>query len=255
MSSLDNFRGAGKVATPGILQVAPRPGGVSKTPGMSPILLFDIDGTLVRTGGAGKRAVETALIEHFGVREIRDEVPYSGRTDQAILRDVLRVHGVPDHDDNVRAFGDAYLDRLANCLTALGGETCPGIRELLGKVSHHPLGLLTGNVERGARIKLEHFDLWHHFRFGGYGDMHQDRDDVARAALRAVRQVFPAVSPADIWIIGDTPLDVQCARAIGAQAVAVATGWTSIEDLAATGADLVLETLADFSKLPAEWFS
>ncbi|CAN5522594.1 HAD family hydrolase [soil metagenome] len=221
---------------------------------MTPVLLFDIDGTLVRTGGAGKRAVETALMEQFGVAEIRDKVPYSGRTDKAILRDVLAVHDVDTSDDNVQAFSLAYLARLPQALKDLGGQPCPGIVELIPRLKHLPLGLLTGNVERGARTKLEHFDLWKHFSFGGYGDHHHDRDDVARMALAAARAQVGNIGPGSVWVIGDTPLDVKCAKAIGARSVAVATGWNSYEELSETGADLVLETLEDFSKLPSSWF-
>jgi phosphoglycolate phosphatase-like HAD superfamily hydrolase len=222
---------------------------------MQCVLLFDIDGTLVRTGGAGKRAVETALMEHFGVTALRDEVAYSGRTDPAILRDVLAVHGLEPTAENIHHFGEQYLTRLPTALKALGGEVCPGVREMLLRIKHKPLGLLTGNVERGARMKLSHFDLWHHFQFGGYGDGVTDRDDVARTALANCRTHHPQVAAKDVWVIGDTPLDVSCARAIGARSVAVATGWHSLAELKATHADLVLETLEDTARLPSEWFA
>src|SRR5207244_12540507 len=107
----------------------------------------------------------------------------------------------------------------------------------------------------GARHKLRHFGLSDYFRFGGFGDIHTDRDDVARAALAAIQTHVGPVRGTDIWVIGDTPLDVQCARAIGAKAVAVATGWDSLEILRATNADLVLESLADFTRLPKNWFA
>src|SRR5262249_58386565 len=107
-------------------------------------------------------------------------------------------------------------------------------------------GLLTGNWRRGACIKLDHFGLFHHFEFGGYGDHHLDRDDVAREAWAEVRARFPQLAGAErVWVIGDTPLDVQCARAIGARAVAVATGWHSGTELAACAPDLLLDDLSD----------
>ncbi len=218
------------------------------------VLLFDIDGTLVRTGGAGKAAVEAALVEHFGLSVIRDEVSYSGRTDVAILGEILTLHGLDATTANIAAFADAYLERLPARLVELGGQLCPGIRELLPRLSHLPLGLLTGNTLRGARHKLEHFKLWEFFHFGGYGDHHTDRDDVARLALADARKHMPNLQAADIWVIGDTPLDVKCAKAIGARSLAVGTGWHPMEELHATGADLVLETLEDFSELPPEWF-
>src|SRR5207248_2087626 len=107
-------------------------------------------------------------------------------------------------------------------------------------------GLLTGNTRAGAQRKLAHFGLWDYFPFGGFGDDHLDRDDVARMALaEAESHLGAAVDPASVWVIGDTPLDVRCAKAVGANAVAVATGWHALEELHATGADLVLEHLAD----------
>lgn len=111
------------------------------------------------------------------------------------------------------------------------------------------LGLLTGNVRRGAELKLGHFDLWHYFPAGGFGDAHEDRDDVARSALAAVG----ATADDEVWVIGDTPLDVRCARAVGARVVAVATGWHPLDELAGCRADLALADLGDFRRLPAAW--
>ncbi|QEL13657.1 HAD family hydrolase [Limnoglobus roseus] len=221
-----------------------------------PTLLFDIDGTLIRTGGAGKHAMEAALRTAFGVSHIRDEVPYSGRTDPAIGRDLLRVHGVDPTAENFAKLSTAYLGHLQPSLHANGGEVLPGVTDLLihlhGKKRR--MGLLTGNVRAGARHKLSHFGLWDYFAFGGFGDVHHDRDDVARAALTALKDHSPDYKPADVWVIGDTPLDVKCARAIGAKVVAVATGWHSLDELAASEADLTLADLSDFQKLPSHWF-
>src|SRR5947209_15845112 len=125
----------------------------------------------------------------------------------------------------------------------------PGIVELLrtlaGRDDVH-VGLLTGNLRDGAQAKLGHFGLFEHFAFGGFGDRHFDRDDVAREALAEVRQCVGPLCTADrIWVIGDTPLDVRCARAIGARAVAVATGLHTCADLAPTQPDLLLADLSD----------
>jgi phosphoglycolate phosphatase-like HAD superfamily hydrolase len=222
-----------------------------------PIILFDIDGTLVRTGGAGKAAMEAALGAAFGVTELRDEVAYSGRTDVAIGRDLLRVHGIDPTPENQLALREAYLAHLPDSLTSRGGTVCPGVPELLAAVAGKPgvvLGLLTGNVRRGAMHKLGHFGLWDHFACGGFGDDHTDRDDVARAAVAAVRaHLGRDVDPADVWVIGDTPLDVSCARAIGARAVAVATGWHPADELAGHNPDLLFDDLSDHSRLLAVW--
>jgi phosphoglycolate phosphatase-like HAD superfamily hydrolase len=222
-----------------------------------PIILFDIDGTLVRTGGAGKAAMESALVEAFGVTELRDGVPYSGRTDVAIGRDLLRAHGIDPTPENQRKLRDAYLANLPNSLRTKGGTVCPGIPELLAAVAGRPgvvLGLLTGNVRQGAQVKLGHFGLWDFFACGGFGDEHHDRDDVARSALACVREhVGRPVDPSEVWVIGDTPLDVSCARAIGANAVAVATGWHPLEELAGHKPDFVFSDLSDHAHLLTAW--
>ena len=220
-----------------------------------PVILFDIDGTLIRSGGSGKVAMETAMRSAFGLDEVNDNVPYSGRTDQAIAGDLLRENGIAATDANMRALRAAYLDALPGSLRDLGGTVCAGIPEILRELAPRPdvlLGLLTGNAREGARLKLTHFGLWDHFAVGGYGDTHLDRDDVARDALRHVHEHLGRRVPLEeVWVIGDTPLDVRCARAIGARAVAVATGWHAIEELHATDADHVM---ADFSD-PAELLS
>lgn len=220
-----------------------------------PTLLFDIDGTLIRTGGAGKHAMEAALRTAFRVDRIRDEVPYSGRTDPAIGRDLLRVHDIEPTAANYERLREAYLAHLRPSLHANGGEVLPGVAELLKHLhGKRRMGLLTGNVRAGAMHKLSHFGLWDYFPFGGFGDVHHDRDDVARSALAALKEHSPDYRPADVWVIGDTPLDVRCARAIGAKVVAVATGWHSLDELHASEPDLALADLGDFGQLPAAWF-
>jgi phosphoglycolate phosphatase-like HAD superfamily hydrolase len=212
------------------------------------VCLFDIDGTLLNSGGAGKAAIEAALVEEFEVT-LSVQVPYSGRTDRAIGRDLLRLHGVEPTPANWQRLVRGYLSRLPASLTANRGTVCRGIPALLEALAARDrvaVGLLTGNIREGARLKLGHFSLFHHFAFGGFGDEHFERDDVAREALAAVRaHVHHEHSPDRIWVIGDTPLDVQCARAIGARAVAVATGWHSVDQLRAAQPDLLLTDLSD----------
>lgn len=210
--------------------------------------LFDIDGTLLASGGAGKAALESAFTKEFGV-ELRVQVPYSGRTDRAIMRDLFRLHDIAETAENLEKLLAGYLNRLPESLRRHNGRVLPGIEALLGELRQAPhvrVGLLTGNVRAGARAKLGHFGLYEHFAFGGFGDRHFDRDDVAREALAEVRQcVGPHCTADRIWVIGDTPLDVQCARAIGARAVAVATGLHSCDELAPTRPDLLLADLSD----------
>jgi phosphoglycolate phosphatase len=221
------------------------------------VLLFDIDGTLIRSGGAGKAAMEDALRDEFGVAEVLDRVPYSGRTDPSIARDLLAVHGLEPSPANVLRLRAAYLKHLPGALKRIAGVVLPGVRELLDRLRASKsvaVGLLTGNVRDGARVKLSHYGLWDYFPFGGFADEFHDRDDVARGALVEVaRHLRREIHPERIWVIGDTPLDVKCARAIGAKAVAVATGWHSLDELTASRADLVLPDLGRHEHLPREW--
>ena len=220
------------------------------------ICLFDIDGTLLASGGAGKAALESAFTEEFAT-PIRHHVAYSGRTDRSIMRELFREHGMDDSDANVAKLLDGYLRRLPTTLKTHKGRVLPGVPELLAWMrasGRFQIGLLTGNVRAGAEKKLGFFELFHHFEFGGFGDRHFDRDDVAREALDVVRaRCGPDVRCDRIWVIGDTPLDVQCARAIGARVIAVATGMHTVEELAPTKPDLLLADLSDLASVQAAW--
>jgi phosphoglycolate phosphatase-like HAD superfamily hydrolase len=147
----------------------------------------------------------------------------------------------------------SYLARLPECLHARPGQVMPGIAELLDHLNRMDdllIGLLTGNVRDGARLKLHHYGLFDYFRCGGFGDLHFERDHVAHEALTNVqRHLGGPVQPDRVWVIGDTPLDVQCARAIGARVAAVASGWHSLDELAAAGPDLLFADLADATPL------
>jgi phosphoglycolate phosphatase-like HAD superfamily hydrolase len=217
------------------------------------VCLFDIDGTLIKTGGAGKAALEGALTRVFGIAPATEELSYSGRTDRAIIRDLFALHGVPDTAANCQRLTTAYLERLPGCLQLGTGRVLPGIAELLEQLNGRAdvlIGLLTGNLRAGARAKLGHFGLFDYFVCGGYGDVHLDRDDVAREALAEVRQRLNGTLVLDrVWVIGDTPLDVRCARAVGARVAAVATGWHSTEELAAHQPDLLMADLSDATEL------
>lgn len=221
------------------------------------ILFFDIDGTLIRSGGAGMAAMRQALAQEFGLTQVREDISFSGRTDPSIGFDLLRHHDLDVTEANRVRLEDAYLALLPEMLTRAGGLVLPGIERLLAGLAerdHLALGLLTGNVRRGAEVKLTHFKLWDYFRFGGFGDGFHDRDDVARSAMvEAERFLGRRPDPNDVWVIGDTPLDVRCARAIGAKAVAVATGWHSVEELAASEPDCVLSDFTQAPELLAAW--
>jgi phosphoglycolate phosphatase-like HAD superfamily hydrolase len=213
---------------------------------MRHVCLFDIDGTLVRTDGAGMAALAAALRDEFGVTSVAD-VPTSGRTDRGIVCDVFGRHEIPHTAANWRRFCSAYVERLPASLAERRGAVLPGVADLLERLVERAdvaVGLLTGNLVEGARVKLGHFGLDHFFAFGAYGDEHLDRDDVAREALRLVQRQFESrVATTDIWVIGDTPLDVKCARAIGARCIAVTTGFYGREELEAARPDLLLGSL------------
>jgi len=180
-------------------------------------------------------------------------VSLSGRTDKAIVGEVFALHLIPEDRENWQHLVRGYLKRLPSCLERGNGRVLPGIVALLRSLSGRDdvlVGLLTGNVRAGARVKLGHFGLDEYFAFGGFGDLHLDRDDVAREALAEVQQRLNGfLVPERVWVIGDTPLDVRCARAIGARAAAVATGWHSVDELAAHDPDLLLCDLSDATEV------
>jgi len=212
------------------------------------VLLFDIDGTLLSSGGAGKSAMEAALCSAFGVSLQPVRVPFAGRTDRAIAQDLFRVHGVPFADDTFQRFVSAYLELLPEHLHRVTGRVLPGISALLEELRRRgdvALGLLTGNLRHGARLKLGHYAIGHYFAFGGFGDLHHDRDEVAREAVGAAQaHLGRGLVMERVWVVGDTPLDVRCARAIGARVAAVATGLHSLDELRAAGPDLLFGNLA-----------
>lgn len=239
------------------------------------LLLFDVDGTLVLTGGAAVRAMNDAFESVFGVPRAFDHVPMPGRTDGAILADAftravpqsqiladaLSAAGVRPVDGEIARYKAEYFRRFAEEIhrpvpvdEARPSRhrfkgVLPGVRELLAALEPRPdvfLGLLTGNYEQGARIKLEYFDLWRFFRCGAYGDDSLDRHALVPIAVARSREAgCPDVPPHDVVIIGDTPLDVACARDAGVGCLAVATGGFSVDALRAAGADTVFESLED----------
>jgi phosphoglycolate phosphatase len=210
------------------------------------VLLFDIDGTLINAGGAGQSAMEQAVAREFGETRAVDGIHTAGRTDRAIGRDLFDYYSIPATDANWSRYLQTYFSLLPGSLNQCPGAILPGVAALMEQLSHHDevfLGLLTGNFAVGARLKLEHYGLYHHFRTGGFGDLHLHRDDVARDALAAVKEQLPGVAAEQIWVIGDTPADVQCGRAIGANVVAVATGIFTSSQLAEHRPDILLEDL------------
>lgn len=219
------------------------------------VLLFDIDGTLVLTGGAGGRAMTRAFEELYGVGNAFEGVPFNGRTDAWILSRAAAAHGIDD--EAIARFKPLYLDYLAEELHRPGPRkgVMPGVGPLLDELSRRDdvyLALLTGNFERGACLKLEYFDLWRYFTCGAFGDTTHDRNGLLAQALARIEVCGgPQVAPADVVIIGDTPLDVGVAIAGGARSMAVATGSHTTDELRASGADVVFQDLSDLEAVLA----
>lgn len=217
------------------------------------VLLFDIDGTLINTGGSGLESLRLAFSDVFGSPPPA-HIPTCGRTDRGIARDLFRARQVEDSQENWDRFRDAYLRHLRQQLPQRPGQVLPGVTDLLGRLAGRPdvaLGLLTGNVAEGARLKLQHYGLDQHFAFGGYGERFPERNAVAEEALSAARRALNgAVCLNRTWVIGDTTLDIQCARHIGAKAVAVATGLPEKAELARAQPDVLLD---DFRQATDFW--
>jgi phosphoglycolate phosphatase len=218
------------------------------------ILLFDIDGTLVLTGGAGARAMLQAFEETFGVPSVPDGLSMAGRTDAWILSHLVRQRGLEAPDPATRErFRSVYLMHLAREVLQPGPRKglLPGVRTLLDALSaRHDayLALLTGNFHHGARTKLEYFDLWRYFSCGAFGDDVHDRNALLPLALDRIAAIGgPVAARHDVIVVGDTPFDVQVARAGGVRSLAVATGSHTVEELAACGADVALPDLANLA--------
>jgi phosphoglycolate phosphatase len=193
------------------------------------LVLFDIDGTLIRSGGAGVRAFERTFAEVFGLREATKKLKFAGRTDVSLVREGLTVHGLEANEENFRRFFESYPTFLAELLLTTKGAVCEGIHELIHQLEHAPekpaLGLLTGNIRRGAELKLRHYQLWHHFRTGAFADDHEDRNCIAAVAQKRGSELAGrTLSGEEIVVIGDTPHDITCGQSIGAKVLAVGTG-------------------------------
>lgn len=220
------------------------------------LVLFDIDGTLITSRGAGRRAMRAALERVFGAAGGIDQYDLRGRTDTRIVHDVMGALGwdAARVRERLDDFFEAYLAGLASEIgDGRGVVTLPGVAavvERLAGISGALLGLVTGNIEEGARIKLLPTGLWTSFRVGAYGSDDIDRRRLpSLAARRAHSLVGHAFAPADVVVIGDTPHDIDCARAFGAVAIAVGTGQYPRDQLLAERPDHLFDDLSDTDKV------
>jgi len=213
------------------------------------LVLFDIDGTLVLTGGAGTRAFSETFRHIFGLHHGTEQIKFAGRTDVSLVREFFKIHGVPESPENFRQFFENYVFMLEHVVAQSTGGHCNGvtgfIKDLLALPQPPMLGLLTGNIQLGAEIKLRRFGLWDYFVMGGFADDHEERNHIAVAALQRGRRVLAAdLQPQEVVVIGDTPFDVRCGKFIGAKTLAVATGGSKYAELKPHAADWTVEDLS-----------
>jgi phosphoglycolate phosphatase-like HAD superfamily hydrolase len=220
-------------------------------PRTSLVWLFDVDGTLLLTQGAGRDALALALRDEFGVDDDLAGIPFAGRTDTLILQDVLDRHGLAFVDGGRERFWGRVTTHMRALMDPPRGGLLPGVRPLLDAIGAEPgwvCALLTGNVPEMARIKLDAFGVYGAFAWGTFGDEAPDRNELARLAVRRAAERH-GVPPDRCVVVGDTEHDVACARAAGAHVVAVATGGPTKEALRACGPDLLLDDLADAARV------
>jgi phosphoglycolate phosphatase-like HAD superfamily hydrolase len=220
---------------------------------MQHLVLFDIDGTILHSGGAGRDAMEHALLTTFGTPG-DPSMRYDGKTDRQIVREAMGAAGVGDSEIDARMTDvmALYIESLASRLAepARHLHVYPGVVELIDAVhrrSDFVLGLLTGNLEAGARLKLASVGLnFDQFVVNAFGSDHEVRSELPAIAHQRMRDLFGVTLAArNVVVIGDTPADIACGRSLGARAIAVATGWYSMEDLRAHHPYAVFGDLSD----------
>jgi phosphoglycolate phosphatase-like HAD superfamily hydrolase len=200
------------------------------------LVLFDIDGTLVHTGGAGVKAFAKVFASEFGAVDGFERLKFAGRTDMSLVREFFTLHQIPPTPENFGRFFERYVFWLDFILSGSKSRLCPGVWEFIGGLqglAQPPLlGLLTGNIRLGAEIKLRHFHLWEVFDTGAFADDHEERDGIAAIACERGGAILgEKLRGEQVLVIGDTPLDIRCARAVGVRVLAVATGGHQLEEL------------------------
>jgi len=220
------------------------------------LLLFDLDGTLLLTGGAGTRSFERSFLKHYGVRVDTQRVRMDGKTDPAIARELLSLYGLPSDDPAVQKVLSGYVEALDSEVAASPGyHVLQGVEVALKELSQRSdvvIGLATGNLESGARIKLERGKLNQFFPFGGFGSDSENRPEIVRIAVRRGKEYAKEdFGPGDIVVIGDTPRDIDAGKAASVKVLAVASGSFDLEALRACSPDAVVKSLSPVS----EWLS
>jgi phosphoglycolate phosphatase len=221
------------------------------------LILFDIDGTLIDSGGAGIAALNEALEELAGIKDGFKDIDCTGKTDLQILKEACAKWRIKSHNGLISEFVGRYLVHLESHVRVRnGGHVKAGILDLLEQLeskTNYTLGLLTGNIQEGARLKLEPHSLNEYFSFGAFGDDSEDRNQLLPIAVtRHFQSTNFAIGFSRCLIIGDTPRDVECARIHGAPCLAVATGKYSVTELETSGANLAVADLSE-TELVMQW--
>jgi phosphoglycolate phosphatase len=213
------------------------------------LVLWDIDGTLISSGGAGERALVAALQAEFGIAGTLEDIEVAGRTDPWIARRVLAKFSLPETSEHISRFLEAYIRALPGELTNPGARTLPGVRFLLQALADRgdiAQGLLTGNLRRSAEMKLNHHNLWAHFSFGAFADDSEIRNELGpHAVRRASSHHSVEFASNQVFVIGDTPYDIACGKIIGARTVGVATGRFTLDELSACSPTAAFRDLSD----------
>jgi len=219
------------------------------------LLLFDIDGTLIHSGGAGKIAMERAFEKVYGIPGAFGDIPLMGRTDPSILSEVLEKQGLARTEPEAEKFREFYFWFLEEELEKprQGKRICPGILPLLSALQNEhdlELGLLTGNWRYGGQLKLRHFGIDGFFKVGAFADDSSRREDLVPIAIqRYFNTGGIRLGKGDVFVIGDTPMDISCAKPHGVRTVAVATGVHSLEQLKAENPDHAFENFLNLNEV------
>lgn len=223
---------------------------------MRRLILFDVDGTILHAKGASARPFRAALEEVFGTSGPASGYSFAGKTDPQIARDLLRMGGVEEEtiEERLESVWERYTRGLAREILAAETHVFPGVRELVRRLDEAPdaiLGLLTGNLREGARLKLEAVGIdFDRFQVGAFGSDHAERRELPEIAIHRAEQRFGRrFEGKSVVIIGDTPLDVACGAHLGVRTLAVATGSYSVAELRACGPDHVFATLEDVDRV------
>jgi phosphoglycolate phosphatase-like HAD superfamily hydrolase len=212
------------------------------------LALFDIDGTLVHTGGAGIKAFAKAFATEFNARDGVEKISFAGRTDVNLVREFFGLHRIAATPENFRRFFENYVFWLDQTVAQSNGGTCRGVLKFIDGLLSLPnppvLGLLTGNIRLGAEIKLRRYNLCDVFETGAFADDGEDRNQIAMAALeRGSRVLGRRLHGEEILVVGDTSHDIRCGQFIGARTLAVATGGAKLDELKKHQPDWAVEDL------------